>query len=245
MSQDNQTRTPEALKASRRGLLLGLMAVAAVPVAPAIAKAISPAVEPDPIFALLAEHREAWDRYDEADRLHARLREKAEEEGLYDPVKVHLRDLPEKKAELIVYNEEEWHTRFTRTGKMLPIFATSPADIKENAPLGLTKSQRAYWMRKKRRELKLAEEARMDLINNSECGRHYDAWNATDEVLRDITARLVGSRPTTIAGAVAVLKHVAEFAVDHDNQFESDDEAVQFMTNIADALGGIIERGQA
>jgi hypothetical protein len=231
---------------SRRRFLGVLSAGAASAIAPAaVAATLAPAAEPDPIFGLLAEHREAWDRYDEADRLHARLREKAEEEGLYDPVKVHLRDFPEKKAELIVYNDAEWHTRFTRTGKMLPIFASHPADIKKNAPLGLTKSQRAYWMRKKRRELKLAEEARMDLINNSECGRHYDAWNAADEVLRDITARLVGTRPTTLAGAVAVLKHVAEFGVDHDNQFESDDEAVQFMTNIADALRNIIARGQA
>jgi hypothetical protein len=219
--------------------------VAAVPVTPAIAKAISPAVEPDPIVALLAEHREAWDRYDEADRLHTRLREKADEEGLYDPVKIHLYDFPEKEVETLLCTDLEWHIRYVLTGKMNSVFASHPAEIKKNAPRELTKSQRAYWMRKKRRELKLAEEARVDLINNSECGRHYDAWNATDEVLRDITARLVGTRPTTIAGAVAVLKHVAEFGVDHDNQFESDDEAVQFMTNIADALRDIVERGQA
>jgi hypothetical protein len=231
---------------SRRRFLGVLSAGAASAIAPSVVAAAMPhAAEPDPIFGLLAEHREAWDRYDEADKIHSELREKADEDGLYDLVKIHLRDYPENKVELVVCNDEEWHTRFTRTGRMLPIFASHPADIKKNAPPGLTKSQRAYWMRKKRRELKLAEEAKMELINNSECGRAYDALNTADTILRDITARLVGSRPTSIAGAAAVLKHIAEFAVDHDDIFEGDDQAAQIMANIADVLRDIVERVEA
>src|ERR1700727_3063914 len=42
MSQDNRTLSNEAPKASRRGMLLGLMAAAAVPTVPAIAKAVAP-----------------------------------------------------------------------------------------------------------------------------------------------------------------------------------------------------------
>src|SRR5262249_18059753 len=41
MSEYNQSLIPEAPQASRRGLLLGLMAAAAVPAAPAIAKAVA------------------------------------------------------------------------------------------------------------------------------------------------------------------------------------------------------------
>jgi hypothetical protein len=233
------------IQSSRRRFLGALSAGAAASIAPAaIAATLAPAAEPDPIYGLLAEHREAWDRYDETDKLHADLRERADEDGLYDPVRIHLRDYPEKKAELVVYNDEEWHTRFTRTGKMIPIFATTPADIKKNAPRELSKSQRAYWVRKKKRELARAEEARRQLIDSSECGRSWEAWNTADKILRDITSRLVGSRPTSIAGAVAVLKHIAEFAVDHDSIFESDDQASQIMANIADSLRDILERGR-
>jgi hypothetical protein len=60
MSQDNQTRTPEVPQASRRALLMGF-AAAATPMAPALANALSesaPAAS-DPIFAVIAEHREA------------------------------------------------------------------------------------------------------------------------------------------------------------------------------------------
>jgi hypothetical protein len=245
MSQDNQSLSNEAPKASRRGLLIGLMAAAAVPVAPAIAKAVGPASEPDPIFALIAEHRAAWDRYDEANAVRSELREKADEEGLYDLSRIHLYDFPDKEVETLVSTEQEFHIRFVPTSKMIPVFASHLHEIKRDAPKWLTKSQRAYWIRKKKRELKLAEEARMELINNSECGRAYHVWCAADTVLRDITAHLVGSRPTSIAGAAAVLKHIAEFAVDHDDIFEGDDQAVQIMADIADALLNMIERWQA
>jgi hypothetical protein len=249
MSQDNQTSIPEAPQASRRALLFGIAAVGAV-ASPAVAasllatpKATCPAV--DPIFALLAEHRAAWDRYDEAHAVHSELRETADEEGLYDLSKIHLYDFPDQEVETLVNTKHEFHIRFVPTSKLIPVFASHLHEIKRDAPKWLTKSQRAYWIRKKKRELKLAEEARMELINNSECGRAYDVWSAADTVLRDITARLVGSRPTSIAGAAAVLKHIAEFAVGHDEQFDSDDEAVQFMASIADSLGDMVARGQA
>ncbi len=86
MSVHNQTLIPELPQASRRGLLLGLMAAAAVPVAPAFAKAIAapgnaagvaaidaPAI-PSPDAALLqlfdeymatvAEHRRVYGLYE-------------------------------------------------------------------------------------------------------------------------------------------------------------------------------------
>ena len=72
MSQDNQTLSNEAPKASRRGLLIGLMAAAAVPAAPAIAAALresapvvtmpaASAPSPDAgLFALIEKCRAAW-----------------------------------------------------------------------------------------------------------------------------------------------------------------------------------------
>jgi hypothetical protein len=64
MSQDNQTRTPEAPKASRRALLMGF-AAAATPLAPALANALSePApAEVDPVFAAIEHERAAHTVY--------------------------------------------------------------------------------------------------------------------------------------------------------------------------------------
>jgi hypothetical protein len=57
MSQDNQTLSHEAPKASRRGLLIGL-AAAATPMAPALANALSESAPAavDPIFELREAH---------------------------------------------------------------------------------------------------------------------------------------------------------------------------------------------
>jgi hypothetical protein len=68
MSQDNQTLIAETPQASRRGLLLGLMAAAAVPAVPAIAKAMPaavPAVPVAPIAAAVAGPEEPfeWDMH--------------------------------------------------------------------------------------------------------------------------------------------------------------------------------------
>ncbi len=239
---------------SRRGFLAVLSAGAAATMAPAalaatlplpetapsaLAPTVAATPEADPIFAVIAEHRAAWTRLDEADKLHATLREAADDEGLYAPPKIHLYDFPEREAETLVATADEWHTRFTPTGKMIPAFATSVADIKKSVPKGLTKSQRAYWVRKKKLELKRAEEAMWERIDNSECGRACDAWNAADSALRDITARLVSTPPSTIAGVAAVLKHIADFAGGHDDVFESDNYPAQFMGNVADTLARI------
>jgi hypothetical protein len=231
---------------SRRRFLGVLSAGAASAIAPAAASTLTAPAKPDPIFALIAELREAWDRYDAADEIHAELREKADEEGLYDLPKIHLRDYPEKKAEVVVYNDEEWHTRFTRTGKMLPIFASHPADIKKNAPPELTKSQRAYWVRKKKRELQLAEEAKMELINNSECSRAWRVWNTAHKELGAATMRLVAARPTTIAGVMAAM----ELWKEAEGLFEDDglwDECLPstveaIMATLAEALRNIVEQ---
>jgi hypothetical protein len=60
MSQDNQTLILEAPKASRRGLLLGLMAAAAVPAAPVIASAVAaPAAAPVAVAEPLRPHPDA------------------------------------------------------------------------------------------------------------------------------------------------------------------------------------------
>jgi hypothetical protein len=232
--------------ASRRALLMGF-AAAATPMAPALANALSEPAPPvaEPIFAIVAEHRQAWNRYDEADKVHTELRQKADEDGLYGLPQIHLYDFPEKDVETLLNTGREFHIRYVLTGKMISVFASTRVEIEKNAPRELTGSQRENWIRKKNRALRSAEKAMQKRIENSECGRANEAWNAANTVLRDITARLVGTRPTTVAGAAAALSHLAEFAVDHDSQFESDDQAAQIMANIAAALRNIVERGQA
>jgi hypothetical protein len=64
MSQDNQTLSDDAPKASRRALLMGL-AVAATPMAPALANALSEPARTgvDPIFAAIEHERAAYTVY--------------------------------------------------------------------------------------------------------------------------------------------------------------------------------------
>jgi hypothetical protein len=74
MSHDKSTLVPHAPPASRRALRMWL-AAAATPMAPALATAMgglptSPATDPDPIFAVIAEHRahmRAWADASEAE----------------------------------------------------------------------------------------------------------------------------------------------------------------------------------
>jgi hypothetical protein len=75
MSQDNQTLSHAAPKASRRGLLIGF-AAAAAPMAPALADALgglpgaaAGAAAVDPIFAVIVLHREAVLIHEEAREL--------------------------------------------------------------------------------------------------------------------------------------------------------------------------------
>jgi hypothetical protein len=182
----------------------------------------------------------AQQRYDEADKLHCALREADEDEGLYDPPKIHLYTYERKEIETILMTAEEWHTRWKPTGEMVPVFASVPKDIIPSETMkGLSKSQRAYWVRKKKLELSRAEEARAARLKGLASHAAWEKMNDTDKALRGITERLVRTQPATIGGAAVVLKHLADFAVDHDDQFGSDEYAVDFMGNIADALAKI------
>jgi hypothetical protein len=67
MSHDKSTLVPDAHQASRRSLLMGLAAAAAIP-GPTVASAMgelpaSPGARPDPIFAAIAAEREAYAAY--------------------------------------------------------------------------------------------------------------------------------------------------------------------------------------
>jgi hypothetical protein len=79
MSQDNQTLVPEAPKASRRGLLLGLMAggpaaaLAAGTVADALANGMAKAGEVDPIYEAIKHERDIYAEYCATDAIQSRI----------------------------------------------------------------------------------------------------------------------------------------------------------------------------
>jgi hypothetical protein len=79
----------------------------------------------------------------------------------------------------------------------------------------------------------------------------YKAWCAASDVVGEATTRLLDTRSTTLASAVAALEYWAEFMEftfdddNHDYDFLDTDIHSVFVTNIAVALRDIIERGQA
>jgi hypothetical protein len=65
MSKQSTSGIPEAPKASRRALLMGL-AAAATPLAPVVANALGGLADVDPIFDVIAEHETAVGEYTQA-----------------------------------------------------------------------------------------------------------------------------------------------------------------------------------
>jgi hypothetical protein len=245
---------PAAPQASRRALLFGIAAAgfvaspavassllggATAPSAETLLDGLAPAMAspsgPDPIFALITEHRAAVTAYAQAWDRASKLRD--DEEELWEPAKILIGEYPESKTEVIISTDDELHVRHVRTGKMMPITTHLRRDIKQNTPKGLTKSQRAYWIRKKTAELKRAEEARDALRDASASGIAWDAMNAASSYLYQLTDQFVDAKPRTIGGAVVLLKYWTEFARDYDEEFA--DQTPEVMSNIAAALAKI------
>jgi hypothetical protein len=239
---------PASSPTSRRSVLIGL-AAAATPIAPALAGAMgglptSPATAPevdDPIFAVIAEHRAAWTRYNEAHDLHEKLRAKEEEESdLWEPDEFVLGEHREIVAETILKTDSEYHGRWARTGKMVPIVARNLSEIETNVPKELSKSERRVWVRSKKAEWERTRQARSAARDKLPSADSYDKWNEAGHVLNSATKRLVRAKLTTPAGAAAALKHWAGFTLESDDEWFIDpDRTAKFMTNVAKALAKI------
>jgi len=103
---------------------------------------------------------------------------------------------------------------------MVPRYATCPADIDNNVPDGC--ADPAAWKAQKRREF----DEWSGCNEGSPKSVAYNAWNAAHQRFVSATAEL-NTRPGTLAGVAALLRHIAEF---HDDEvwtdiiYEDDDE---------------------
>jgi hypothetical protein len=205
---------------------------------------LAPAVAPpeaDPIYGVIAEHRAAWTRYNEARDLSKKLRAKEEEEtDLWEPDEFVLGEHREIVAETILKTDSEYHGRWARTGKMVPIVARNLSEIETNVPKELSKSERRVWVRSKKAEWERTRKARSAARDKLPSADSYDKWNEAGHVLNSVTKRLVRAKLTTPAGAAAALKHWAGFTLESDDEWFIDpDRTAKFMTNVAKALAKI------
>ncbi len=125
---------PAASPSSRRTILFGL-AAAATPIVPALATTLGglpkQAAGADPILAVIATHRAACTRYDQAGKLYHKLR--AEEEkttDLWGRCKgINLGEQEELDMESFTNDEGELDWRTFKTGRVITVWTNSPVDI--------------------------------------------------------------------------------------------------------------------
>jgi len=207
---------------SRRKLLASMPAAAAA-MAPAAVSALGglSAEGDDPVFAAIERHKEAFKANKSAEEISTRLY--AEWDEQHDARGMYLGEYPEIKYKFS--GEFTGEARIpevheVRTGRMVPRYATCPADIDNNVPDGCADPE--AWKEQKR--LEFDEWSGCD--EGSPKSVAYDAWTAANRRLVAATAEL-NTRPTTLAGVAGLLRYIAEF---HDDEiwteciYEEDDE---------------------
>jgi hypothetical protein len=229
----SQADSPNTTNLSRRRLLAGIPAVAAT-VAPVTATALcrlAAGVSDDPIFAIIERHRQAFEEYQAAGELSAKLRE--EHEAQRGPG-VYLGE--EEETEMIVTHADGTTCKFDAdhlptgdgdtwsdvpTGRMLPRYARLPRDIDDNVPADCADPE--GWKAEKDREY-------WEWSTGGENSPRSKAWRAWNELHRHyilVTAEL-NIRPSTMAGVAALLRYMAEVRNDEENWdcclYENDDE---------------------
>jgi hypothetical protein len=213
---------------SRRRLLAGVPAVAAIGV-PSVATAPGGlATGDDPIFAAIERHREAFESYSNTDEVHIRLRE--EHEAQRDPRGIYLGEGPEVEYVRIIREIGENRcvlpAREIHTGRIVPIFATFATVIEENVPKSLTvEVDIEAWKAEKYREF----EQWHGLYDGAPISVAWTAWNAAHDVLRD-AAEALKIPPTTLAGLEALLNYVGEFP--DDESWTNEDEEIDFLREV-------------
>jgi hypothetical protein len=242
-----KAKTPNTpIPTTRRALLAGAPAVAAAALAGGTAvNALSiveaKATEFDPIFAVIAEHRAAWTRYDQTEELYSKLR--GEEEKTTDLWKrcrgINLGEQEELRMEHFINDEGEADWRTVKTGRVVTVWTDSPPEIEMYAPEHLSDRQWRAWIRAKMADLDRAHDAQEAARARLPSRPAYHDWNKAGRALNRATKQMMRAKFTTPEGAAAALKHWGEFTTRYGFEkewFVDAQRNTKFMANVAKAL---------
>jgi hypothetical protein len=225
---------------TRRAAVAGAPAAAAAALAAgtavnAVAVAMAKAAGADPTFEMIELHRRALRVHVDAYALFMKLDVDYEEpeRGIV------LGEKPESKLDRVsaVNQVDEFHVRWVKTGRMIPVTAYFPEDIRKEAsrfaPDG--EGEKEAWIAQKTAEL----ERHQDAIDRAEAatqrGKALAHADHAEEVLIDLTESLTSLRPTTIQGLAAALAYWSEFGSKGADSFGHLIDAMDVMGNLAEA----------
>lgn len=231
---------------SRRGLLAGIPAAAAVTAAPAAAATFL--AKPDPIFAIIEQHRQAIVAFSAARALSNGLHE--EWNAQRDPRGIYLYEFPDSECDAERRPDGSIVMNLRKTDTMIPAFAEVPADIDRVDEKYITCDDLAAW-----KVNKMEEWERWAGRDNHALQAAYDARNSAYEHFTAATAE-PNTMPTTLAGMAALLRAIAETydcegdengdvwggtLYDHNDRDEEGDFAGDPITDNAGLLMEILE----
>jgi hypothetical protein len=223
MSQADKPNTT-----SRRALLTRAPAATAAVLAAGttingLAMAVASSAGSDPIFAVVHRHREAWSAHQEEEKKFDvfRKKDRALDTGIV------VGEFPASGGEGNV--------------RMQPIIACHHGQIAANIPEGLSETDAAAWMEEKKAELAQFRREELEASRSTPRDMAYVAWCETWGIVDRLTMQLLTTRPTTIAGVIALLQHWEKFTVDDQEmeEFVWGDRPSELMDNVVEALRAI------
>jgi hypothetical protein len=236
---------------SRRTALAGLLgatATAAVPVTIATAAAapevevtaipaVTPTSAPDPIFAMIRKHKKAR-KNTELEHQRAQELWPSFNEMQPEPPRVVVGEQPEVLWEHVDREDLKGYVRVV-TGKTVPIATFHKFEIEKNAPANLSDDQRAKWIRAKTRELTAARRKWDEEQEATPYSRACDKWNTASDKEIAVTAEMIATQPTTIAGLAALLKYWSKIANESDHHIDlwATKDFMRQLAKSAQALG--------
>jgi hypothetical protein len=221
---------------TRRAILAGAAAVpiaALASVAPSSAEALEPAASPisDPVFAAIEKHRRLNARYlavlDELNEL---------EEALPDEIKRRPRAALYRGLDGKVTRIEQPDCTLLRLERGLPTgkmcFANSHAQINE-AARDIPKEHRAVWLADRHAALKADKRALREAQKASGLASLQKRFSTAGNAAYKAGEALIGMRPPTIAGTLALVAYAIEC---RDDLMPDDDDPYILLDSVAMAL---------
>lgn len=232
------TETENAMSMSRRSLVISAAALplAAMPIAAALpALAIPSPLPADPIFAAIKKHRRlysrleaAGDELEEAENNLPDYAKKTPRISLYPKGGPSKTELVEETDELMVIRT----VRGPPTGEMY--WATSREDIQRSAS-EIPKEHRTAWLADRHAAFTAQERAKRAAEKSAGLTRAQKRFNTADYAVQDAGQALMATRPTTLAGTLALIATVIKY---RDDLMDDDDGDAPYtlLRSIADVL---------